>query len=984
MTLQHQSPPTSPPAETTLAITGMTCASCARRIEKSLAKVDGVSAATINLATERATVVYDPSLVSRETLKAAVEKTGYGVRDETEELTLPITGMTCAACVRRVENALRQVKGVTAATVNLATEKATVRFDPTQVGRSTLVAAVEKAGYGVAPEDAAQPAAAGAEAVDHETRRRQRELRVMLAQFAGSFVVAILLMAIMFGPHWFYLPWWRWSMEDTFLFQLVLATPVMFWAGWRFYSSAFRAARHREVNMNTLVTIGTLAAWAYSVFVTFFTDVIHQAGIMAEVYFDSAVMIISLITLGKYLETRAKGQTAGAIKRLLGLQAKTARVIRDGEEIAVPISEVRVGDLVRVRPGEKVPVDGIVIEGRSTVDESMLTGESIPVEKNVGDTVIGATMNTTGSFIFRATKVGSDTTLAQIVRLVEQAQGSKAPIQRLADAFVSYFVPVVLVVAAIVFAVWYLWGPYPSFTLALVATVSVLIIACPCAMGLATPTAIMVGTGKGAEHGVLIRSGEALESAHKITAIVLDKTGTLTRGKPSVTDIVPAAGWRAEEVLRLAAVAELGSEHPLAQAIVERARATDLDLTADVTDFEALSGRGVTVAVDGLPVLLGNAVLMRERGVSVGALEPAWASLAEAGKTPVYLAVNGEAVGVIGVADTIKPEAPEAVAELQALGLEVWMLTGDNRLTAAAVAKELGIAHVLSEVLPEQKAAKVAELQAAGKVVAMVGDGINDAPALAQADLGIAIGTGTDVAIEASDITLVGGDLRGVVTAIALSRKTISIIKSNLFWAFAYNIVLIPVAAGVLFPFTGALLNPALAAAAMALSSVSVVTNSLRLRGFRPPRSAQELRHPSLASRVRDYGYLAAVAAGALVLAVGGFAAVKSAEASAIEIVVEAVRTNDPDRPYAFVPNTLRLEAEEGQLVRIVFINRDTQFHDWDLEGVPNAHVSARGGQTVVWTFRVRGHGEFHAECTVPLHAEYGMVQDIEIVPPAR
>ncbi|MDW8253192.1 MAG: heavy metal translocating P-type ATPase [Chloroflexota bacterium] len=984
MTVQSHPPVSAASREARLAIAGMTCAACARRIEKSLSTVKGVSAASINLATEQATVVYDPSQVSREDLKAAVERAGYRVRDETAEITLPITGMTCAACVRRVEKALRQVAGVSAATVNLATERATVRFDPARVTRSALVAAVEQAGYGVAAEPVERSPETAGETIDEETHRRQRELRLMFVQFAVSFVVALLLMAMMFGPQWFYLPWWRWSMEDTFLFQLVIATPAMFWAGWRFYVSAFRAARHREVNMNTLVTIGTLAAWAYSVFVTFFTDVIHKAGIMAEVYFDSAVMIISLITLGKYLETRAKGQTAGAIKRLLGLQAKTARVIRDGEEVAVPIAEVRVGDLIRVRPGEKVPVDGVVVEGRSSVDESMLTGESIPVEKNVGDTVIGATLNTTGAFVFRATKVGSDTTLAQIVKLVEQAQGSKAPIQRLADAFVSSFVPVVLVVAAIVFAVWYFVGPYPSFTLALVATVSVLIIACPCAMGLATPTAIMVGTGKGAEHGVLIRGGEALETAHKVTAIVLDKTGTLTRGKPTVTDIVPAAGRSAEEVLRLAAVAEMGSEHPLAQAIVDRARAADLDLLADVDDFEALSGRGVKATVAGRPVLLGNAALMAEHGVPLGDLERAWTALAEAGKTPVYLAVDGTAAGVIAVADTIKPEAPEAVAALKALGLDVWMLTGDNRLTATAVAAQLGIAQVMSEVLPEQKAAKVAELQAAGKVVAMVGDGINDAPALAQADLGIAIGTGTDVAIEASDITLVGGDLRSVVTAIALSRKTIGIIKSNLFWAFAYNIVLIPVAAGVLFPFTGALLNPALAAAAMALSSVSVVTNSLRLRTFRPPARAEELRHPSLLSRVRDYGYLAAVAVGALVLAAGGFLAAKSAEAAAIEIVVEAIRTDDPAAPYAFVPSTLRLEAEEGQLVRIVFINRDTQFHDWDLEGIPNAHVGARGGQTVVWTFRVRGHGEFHAECTVPLHAEYGMVQDIEIVPPRR
>ncbi|MFN8533606.1 MAG: heavy metal translocating P-type ATPase [Dehalococcoidia bacterium] len=975
-TQSHPAAPT--PQQTSLAVTGMTCAACVNRIEKALKKVDGVSTASVNLATERAAVSFDPSLVSLDQLKAAVEKAGYGVRDETAELTLSVQGMTCAACVNRIEKALKKVDGVSTASVNLATEKATVRFQPAQTGREAFVSAIEKAGYSVAAEVAP---VAGEAPVDEESRRRDRELRVMAIQFGVSFATAITLMAVMFGPHWFYLPWWPWSMEDTFLFQFFLATPVMFWAGWRFYVSAFRAGIHREVNMNTLVAIGTIAAWAYSVYVTFFTNAIHQAGLMAEVYFDSGVTIISLILLGKYLETRAKGQTAGAIKRLLGLQARTARVLRDGQEIDLPIAEVRVGDLVRVRPGEKVPVDGQVIDGRSSIDESMLTGESIPVEKGAGDAVIGATLNTTGSFTFRATKVGGDTTLAQIVKLVEQAQGSKAPIQKLADVFVGYFVPIVLGIAAVVFGLWYFLGPQPSFTLALVATVSVLIIACPCAMGLATPTAIMVSTGKGAEHGVLIRGGEALETAHKVTAIVLDKTGTLTRGKPSVTDIVPAAGQTADEVLRLAAVAELGSEHPLAQAIVDRAREQSLDLMADVEDFEAISGRGVTVRVEGAPVLLGNQALLNEQGISVADLESAWTSLAEAGKTPVYLAVDGQVAGVIAIADTAKPEAREAVAELSALGLDVWMLTGDNRLTAAAVAKELGIANVLSEVLPGEKADKVIALQQAGKVVAMVGDGINDAPALAQADLGIAIGTGTDVAIEASDVTLVGGDLRGVVTAIALSRKTIGIIKSNLFWAFAYNIVLIPVAAGILFPFTGAMLNPGLAAAAMALSSVSVVTNSLRLRGFRPPKSAAELRNPSPIARVREYGYLVGLAAMALGLAGGGFALARSAEASAKEIVIEANRTDDPARPYAFSPSELHLHVNEGELIRIVFRNNDRQFHDWELEGVPNAHVGARGGQTVVWTFRARGAGTFEAICTVPLHAELGMEQHVEIAP---
>ncbi|MCL6648953.1 MAG: heavy metal translocating P-type ATPase [Chloroflexi bacterium] len=961
-----------------LAVTGMTCAACVNRIEKALKRLDGVTDASVNLATERATVSYDPSQVSLAQLKEAVEKAGYGVREERAELTLRVRGMTCAACVNRIEKALRKVEGVETATVNLATEQATVRFDPSRVGRETLVAAIENAGYQVV---ASAPAGAE-EPLDRESAQRAAELRVMLVQFGVSFAVALLLMGIMFLPHWFYLPWWRWSMEETFLFQFFLATPVQFWAGSRFYLSALRAARHREVNMNTLVTIGTLVAWGWSTVVTFFPDVIHEAGLMGEVYFDSAVTIVSLILLGKYLETRAKGQTAGAIKRLLGLQAKTARVFRDGQEQDIPVSEVRVGDLVRVRPGEKVPVDGVIIEGRSAVDESMLTGESIPVEKTVGDPVIGGTLNTTGTFTFRATRVGEDTTLAQIVKLVEQAQGSKASIQRLADAFVGVFVPVVLAVAALVFLVWLVVGPEPPLTHALVATVAVLIIACPCAMGLATPTAIMVATGKGAEHGVLIRSGEALETAQRVQAVMLDKTGTLTRGKPVLTDVAPAAGWTEAEVLRLAAIAELGSEHPLAQAIVEAARQRDLNLFAEVTDFQALPGRGVSARVEGQDILLGTPMLLAERGLALGALEEQWQALAAAGKTPIALAVGGQLAGVLAVADTVKPEAAEAVAELQALGLEVWMITGDNRRTAEAVAAAVGIRNVMAEVLPEQKAAKVSELQQAGKVVAMVGDGVNDAPALAQADLGIAIGAGADVAIEASDITLVGGDLRGVVTAIALSRKTISVIKSNLFWAFAYNVLLIPVAAGALYPLTGVMLNPGLAAAAMALSSVSVVTNSLRLRSFRRPASPHEIVRPSLGTRVREYGYLVGVALLAVTLASVGVLWTRSVEASAREVVIEARRTDDPSRPYAFGPaGRITIQANEGELVRVVFRNTDRQFHDWHLHDVVNAHVGARGGQTTTITFRAPRPGRYLAECEVPLHAQLGMIQTVQFVP---
>jgi len=571
--------------------------------------------------------------------------------------------------------------------------------------------------------------------------------------------------------------------------------------------------------------------------------------------------------MGRWLEARAKKQTAGAIRALMGLQAKTARVLRDGAEIDVPVEQVVVGDLVRVRPGEKVPVDGVMVEGRSALDESMLTGESLPVEKSIGDEVIGATLNKTGSFVFRAAKVGADTALAQIVRLVEDAQGSKAPMQRLADQVAGIFVPIVLVVAALTAAGWFIFGPSPVF--AVTVAIGVLIIACPCALGLATPTAIMVGTGKAAEHGILIRGGEALEQARRIDTVVLDKTGTLTRGRPAVTRLVAAAGISETELLALAAAAEVGSEHPLGEAILARARELGLDLPTAI-DFEAVPGRGLRARIDDRAVAVGNRALLEADGIEPGELSPAADELATQGATPMFVAADGRLLGLIAVADTLKPESSQAVAELEALGLEVWMLTGDNALTADAIARQAGISRVLAEVQPDQKADKVRELQAAGKVVAMVGDGINDAPALAQADLGIAIGTGTDVAMAASDITLIGGDLRTIVIAIALSRKTVGVIKQGLFWAFGYNIVLIPVAMGLLYPFFGLLLNPVIAAAAMAMSSVSVVTNALRLRSFRAPESPQQILHPPLGERIREYGYLAGIAVIAVV--VGGAA----------------------------------------------------------------------------------------------------------------
>src|SRR5579883_283378 len=778
-----------------------------------------------------------------------------------------VEGMTCASCVRRVERALSRVPGVESATVNLATERATVVYHPGVAGLAEFRAAVEQAGYQIAPEDP------GATAADRPDEDRARELSTLRRTFAVSLAAGLAIMAAMFLP----LPL---AHQTLFYILFAVATPIQFWAGRRFYAAAWAAARHGSANMNTLVAVGTTAAYAYSVLVTFAPAVVRDAGLQPDVYYDSSVTIIALVLLGRYLEARAKGQTGAAIKALLGLAPKTARVVRGDQEIDIPLQDVVAGDLLRVRPGDRVPVDGVVIAGRSAVDEAMLTGESLPVEKAPGDTVMGGTMNTTGSFTFRATRVGKETALAQIVRLVEQAQGSRAPIQRLADVISGYFVPAVLALAALTFAIWLLVGPEPRFTFALQAFIAVLIIACPCALGLATPTAIMVGTGKGAEYGILIRGGEALEGACRVDTVLLDKTGTLTRGRPAVADVLideafaRGRGLDASAarglVLRLAAAAERGSEHPFGEAIVAYAREAGLDIAA-ADHFTASAGHGISAEVGGQSVLLGNAALLAAHGIDVDTLAAAGRELAARGKTPIYMAVDGLPAAVIAVADTLKPAAADAVAQLKALGLEVWMVTGDNPATAAAIAREAGIdsEFVLAEVLPAQKAATVSELQRRGKVVAMVGDGINDAPALAQADLGIAIGTGADVAVEAGDITLIGGDLRGVVNGIALSRRTMSTIRQNLFWAFGYNVVLIPVAMGVLFPAFGVLLNPMLAAAAMAMSSVSVVTNSLRLRGYAPPRDAQSMRRPGLQARLAEWGYLAAIAVLALAIGLG-------------------------------------------------------------------------------------------------------------------
>ncbi|MFN8622672.1 MAG: heavy metal translocating P-type ATPase [Chloroflexota bacterium] len=746
------------------------------------------------------------------------------------ELSLGIEGMTCASCVNRIERFLRKADGVVEANVNLATERATVRFDPAVAGRDDLVKAIEAAGYDVRPEPAAAAAAAGTNAqglsdvTDEEAAERARELRDLGIKALVSLAVAVGIMVVMFWPGGVGLP-----MEDVNRLILWPATFVQFWAGGTFLRRAWAAARHRTVTMDTLVAVGTLAAWGYSVVVTMWPMTVMHAGIEPATYFDSAAIIVGLILAGRWLEARARSQTAGAVRALVGLQARTARLVRGDEEIDVPVEQVQPGDLLRVRPGEKVPVDGVIVSGASALDESMLTGEALPVTKAAGDEVIGATLNTSGSFVFRATRVGRDTVLGQIVQMVQAAQGSKAPIQRMADAVSARFVPMVIGLAALTFAIWFIAGPEPQLTHALVSMVTVLIIACPCAMGLATPTAIMVGTGKAAEAGILIRGGEALESAGRVDTVIFDKTGTLTLGRPAVAAIEPADGMDADALLALAAAAEVGSEHPLGAAIVAAARDRGLALPA-ASAFEAVTGGGVRATVDGTSVVIGTRRFLAGDGLEADALAPLVERVAEGGRTAVLVAADGRPAGVIGVSDPVKAEAAAAVRDLRARGIAVWLVTGDSRVVADAVARQVGIDQVLAEVLPGDKQAKVAELQAAGRRVAMVGDGINDAPALAQADLGVAIGTGTDVAIEASDVTLVGGDPRLVVSAIGISRRTVRVIRQNLFWAFAYNVVLIPVAMGVLYPVAGITLDPALAAGAMAFSSVSVVLNSLRLR----------------------------------------------------------------------------------------------------------------------------------------------------------
>lgn len=810
-------------------VEGMTCASCASAVERNVKKIAGVSTANVNLATEMLHVEYEKGKLGVDDIAKAVEKVGYQlvVEDGAERsIVIPIGGMTCASCAQAIERALKKTEGVKEASVNLVTEKAAIKYNPSLVRTSQLKTVIEKTGYKALEIELA-------DSVDEEKERRVREMKVLLWKFIVAAVFTLPLLYLAMG-HMTGLPLPTWfdptvNPKNFAVAQLILVIPVVI-AGYRFYTVGFKAILHRSPNMDSLIAMGTSAAILYGFYAVYKIFSGHHE-YADDLYFETAGVIIALILLGKYLESVTKGKTSEAIKKLAGLAPKTAIVVQNEGEIEIPIEEVEVGDIILVRPGEKIPVDGEVTEGHTAVDESMLTGESIPVEKSVGSKVTGGSLNKTGSIKFKATKVGKDTALAQIIKLVEEAQGSKAPIAKLADVISGYFVPIVFLIAVASALLWYFTGQSPVF--ALTIFIAVLVIACPCALGLATPTAIMVGTGKGAEYGILVKGGEPLETTHRVQTIVFDKTGTITEGRPEVTDIISAGEMGEEEILSFVASAEKGSEHPLGEAIIREAEKSKIPLKK-AEKFNAVPGHGIEVVIDGKEFLLGNKKLMLERGILLEEMEEKTDALAQEGKTPMYIAGDGKFIGIIAVADVLKESSARAIAKLHEMGIEVVMITGDNRRTAEAIAKQVGIDRVLAEVLPEDKASEVKKLQEEGKIVAMVGDGINDAPALAQADVGIAIGSGTDVAMESADIILMKSDLMDVPTAIQLSKKTIRNIKQNLFWAFFYNTAGIPLAAGLFYAFGGPKLNPVFAAAAMSFSSVSVLLNALRLKGFKP------------------------------------------------------------------------------------------------------------------------------------------------------
>ncbi|MDU3803596.1 heavy metal translocating P-type ATPase [Paraclostridium bifermentans] len=818
-------------------ITGMTCSACGKAAERAVKKVDGVVNQSVNMATEKINIEYDGDKVKFEDLEKAIRKAGYNLIEDVNynKVDFKIGGMTCASCAKAIERAVNKLDGIENINVNVATERATINYDISKLKLTQVRNTIEKAGYKVLEKSESQN-----ENLDEDKLIKEKEMKTLFTKFLVAVGFSVPLLYIAMGPM-VPSPIGTWPVPNIInpttnslnyaLIQLMLVIPVMI-AGNKFYKNGFKAIINKSPNMDSLVAIGTLAAFVYSLYTTF---QMANANMVSshehhQLYYESAGIIIALILLGKYLESRSKGKTSEAIKKLMGLQPKVAIVIKNKKEIEIPIEEVEVGDLIVVKPGSKIPVDGIVIEGHTSVDESMLTGESMPVEKNIGDKVTGASINKNGSIKFKAEKVGSDTALSQIIRLVEDAQGKKAPIAKLADTVSGYFVPTVITIAIVTALLWFTIGGQ-DVEFALTIFISVLVIACPCALGLATPTAIMVGTGKGAENGILIKGGEALELAHKIDTIIFDKTGTITEGKPKVTDIVVSKSIDKDYLLKIAASAEKGSEHPLGEAIVRFGEEKNIDFMK-VEKFRAIPGYGIEVSIDNKNVLLGNKKLMDDRKISLGNLSKTSDELASQGKTPMYIALENELGGIIAVADVVKSSSKKAIDKLHSMGIKVAMVTGDNKKTANAIAKEVGIDIVLAEVLPQDKSNEVKKLQNQGRFVAMVGDGINDAPALAQADIGIAIGSGTDVAMESADIVLMRSDLMDVPTAIKLSKETIKNIKQNLFWAFAYNTVGIPVAAGVLYIFGGPLLNPMIAAAAMSLSSVSVIGNALRLKGF--------------------------------------------------------------------------------------------------------------------------------------------------------